>query len=101
MSGRRNRINDEDEVESRQNDHKLHFRDIKRQIFSVIVSNVCSTRRVLTVSHVSTESFLEFHLVVCRLRRESERTQNERKHNEKNTLTQLVRTTDTFTFLCD
>lgn len=52
MSGRRNRINDEDEVESRQNDHELHFKDIKRQIFSVIVSNVCSTRRVLTVSHM-------------------------------------------------
>ena len=52
MSGRRNRINDEDEVESRQNDHRLHFTDIKCQIFSVIVSNVCSTRRALTVSHM-------------------------------------------------
>lgn len=114
---RRNRINDEEEAESRQNDHKIHFlSDSLSNRLKLLFYMWCSD----SISDVSAESFLEFHLVVCRFRGESERKENERKHEDK-TLKHLVlvtvrsssavwnrhvtpaaaRTTDTFMFLCD
>ena len=86
MSGRRNRINDEEEAESRQNDHKIHFlSDSLSNRLKLLFYMWCSD----SISDVSAESFLEFHLVVCRFRGESERKENERKHEDK-TLKHLV-----------